>query len=155
MKKMIAFIIFCLCLTCVNAQKVDSVFSKKNKAIITNWNGRGVMFLSGYWEMGKPQLEKKLNKNLVEQIVNFSSSNSYPTGLNEVLSDDSDTAKAHLKMYFVAQFDNTSNGTFHGVEYVLWVPKEENKNLIKGVAWKQDIFIVIPQEAVTITEKLD
>ncbi len=151
MKRILSIAIVSFGMQIANAQTVATSFSKKDKVEINRWDARGVLFLRGYWEMAKPQLAKKFSSSLVDSIVNYASANTYPDGLTEFLSKDDESSlaiKNKLKVYLVGQFDNNTNGTFYGVEYVLWLPKEENKNWKPEIVWEHDVFIVIPKDAV-------
>jgi hypothetical protein len=151
MKKISFVAIACFTVIIASAQTVATSFSKKKKVEVTNWDARGVLFLGSYWNMAKPQLTKMFSGSLVDSIVNYSSADTYPTGLNQFLSSENEPdlrIKNRLRVYLVGQFDNNTNGTFYGVEYILWLPKDENKNFKPGIVWEHDIFILIKKDAV-------
>ena len=109
--------------------------------------------MGAFWEMAKPQLAKKFRNDLVEKIIAQSSTYKFPSGLDESMSNDADSAKPNrndLKMYFVGEFDNNSNGQFHYVEYIIWIPADENKEWNPATKWEQDVFIIIPKDAVEL-----
>jgi hypothetical protein len=152
MKKISFVAIACFATIIGSAQTVATSFSKKDKVEVTNWDARSVSFISGYWEMARPQLIKKFSSELVDSIVAYSSSTSYPAGLDDFLGLDEAFAlpvKNKLKVYLVGTFDNNFGGKFHGTEYVLILPKDENKNWKPGIEWEHDIFIIIPKNAVS------
>jgi hypothetical protein len=153
MKNFIAVTILILLAATSKAQTFAASFSIATPVKITSWGSRSVHFVSGYWDMARPQLEKKLSKRLVDSIISYSAEYLYPDDLRTSLANnDFKPDKNDLKMYLVASFDNNFNGTFHGVIYVVRVPVSENKTWAYDDDWKSDLFIILPKEAVKLVD---
>ena len=152
MKKILSVILILTFGFTANAQSVAKNFSTATPVKINAWGSRSVSFITGFWEMAIPQLKKKLSKQLVDSIYNYSSQMYQPQEFTRSLEhEDAKPDKNDLKMYLVATFDNNFNGTFHGVEYVIWVPKAENKDWTpKEYPLENDFFLIFPKEAITI-----
>lgn len=153
MKNFIACTILMLLTITVKAQPAAKNFNTKAPVKIINWAGRSVYFAPDYWTMARPQLTKKLSQPLVDSIVTYAAEELYPPAVKAALIDtEIKPGKNDLKIYHVATFNNNYRGKFHGVIYVLWVPRAENKNWAKDAAWQNDFFIVLPKEDVAAAD---
>lgn len=130
----------------LHAQTLSKTLSKDRPVKGLNWGSMSINFVDGYWEMVRPQLEKKFTKKIVDSIETHAMSMYQPSGF-----DSDNDLKAKSNIYLVAEFNNMFGGTFHGVDYILWVPYDEN-----GELWKfdkthpNDFFLVFPKEAVEL-----
>jgi hypothetical protein len=153
MKNFIACTILLLLTITVKAQPAAKTFNTKAPVKIINWAGRSVYFADDYWTMARPQLEKKLSKALADSIITYAAEDLYPVTVKAALSNaERKPGKNDLKIYHVATFNNNYRGKFHGVIYVLWVPRAENKTWAKDAAWQNDFFIVLPKEDVAAAD---
>lgn len=125
------------------SQTLAKTLSKEHPVKSVNWGSKSSHFVYGYWEMAMPQIRKKFTKKLADSIEKYSISFYFPVTL--------DSWKDSIKMYHVTSFDNNFGGTFHGVNYILFVPYAENKFLWPFDRTKpNDFFLVFPKEAVEL-----
>ncbi|MGC4104003.1 hypothetical protein [Ferruginibacter sp.] len=150
MKKLMILMAVCCCIN-VSAQKIATTFSKEKPVQSVEWGTRMVTAITGYWEMAIPQLKKKFTKKLVDSIEMYTAEYLCPAQIKDALSHDNNRKYDinKLKVYLVAEFNNNFNGSFHGVEYVLWAPMADNNDFAEGEL-RNDFFFIVPKEAVTL-----
>jgi len=120
--------------------------SRKDAVVSVQWGSRSKRFVDGYWEMVELQLQKKFTKKIADSIVRYAQSMYFPSGF-----DDNLTSKEGIKMYVVTTFDNNFGGKFRGVNYIVWVPYEENRMLWKNNNTRpNDFFLVFPKDAIVL-----
>lgn len=148
MKKLFLLILFLNFFVHSFAQQ-HNILSRKQPVTIINWDKRAIFFMPNFWPFVKPQLEKIMGPALVDSIIKYAETGKWPEGFYEPVFDDKNNIAPNrntLKMYKVADFINSS----HIKEVVLWVPQADNKNWKNGVIWKNDLFFIIPEEAIKI-----